>query len=270
MGTDAIDSLSPLASDLRANDPDRYTATLFAPPQARTSLIALYAFDHELARLRTVVREPMAGLIRLQWWEDVVDGLEADRPLHHPVVQGLRRAVADDGLDVGHLKRAIDGRRRPFEEDQPPSLQTFERHLRDIGGGITSAAAALLGVDDERALATADRVGTVRAALEQVRLLERSTDGHGAWLPSTWLEPTGDRHDEAALATVLNRLAEWALAELAHARHERGSIARSSLAAFFPGTLAGIRLRSPRQRRHQAALPTAVPKLLWCWLRGRF
>ena len=270
MGTDAIDSLSPLASDLRANDPDRYTATLFAPPRARASLIALYAFDHELARLGTVVREPVAGLIRLQWWEDVVDALEADRTLHHPVVQELRRAVAEGGLDIGHLKRAIDGRRRPFEEDQPPSLQTFERYLCDIGGGVTSAAAALLGAGDDRALVTADRVGSVRAAFEQVRLLERSSDGLGPWLPSAWLEPRDDRSDKAASATVLARLAEWALAELSSARLERAPIARSSLAAYFPGTLAGLRLHSSQERRHQARLSTAVPALFWCWLRGRF
>ena len=270
MGKAAIESLSPLAQDLRANDPDHYIATLFAPPKTRGALIALYAFNHELVRLGTVVREPMAGLIRLQWWEDVIDGLEADRPLHHPVVQELHRAVAKDGLDVGHLKRAIDGRRRLFEEDQPPNLETFERHLCDIGGSITAAAVALLGRDDDRALATADRVGSVRAAFDQMLLLERSSAGPGIWLPPTWLERPEGRAEGTACALALARLGEWALAELAKARQEPGSIQRSSLAAFFPGTLAGLRLPSRPSRRHQATLPMAVPALLWFWLRGRF
>ena len=74
MNAEAIEQLSPLAKDLRAQNPDRYLATLFAPAACRSSLIALFAFDHEIARAQWNMREPMAGLIRLQWWQDVIDG----------------------------------------------------------------------------------------------------------------------------------------------------------------------------------------------------
>lgn len=51
---------------VRRFDPDRYFSALFAPADKRPLLFALYAFNHELARVGEVVREPMMGEIRLQ------------------------------------------------------------------------------------------------------------------------------------------------------------------------------------------------------------
>src|SRR5258707_12809015 len=59
---------------LRAADKDRFLTTLFAPAEHRDALIALYAFNVEIARVREVIREPVAGEIRLQWWSDVIGG----------------------------------------------------------------------------------------------------------------------------------------------------------------------------------------------------
>lgn len=270
MSLKATDHLSPLAADVRMQNPDRYLATLFAPPAYRDSLFALYAFDHEMARIQTMVREPVAGLIRLQWWQDVIDGFERGNTVAHPVVEGLRRAVMEGGLKLAYLRRAIDGRRQPFEEDLPSTTEAFEQHLHDIGGGVTCAAAALLGASDRATLAAANRVGKATAAWEQCRILEMSTADHGSWLPPVWRERQGDKARNQSRIDAQMRLAEWASAELIDARHQQPSIARSALAAFFPGTLVGIRLADPIRSIMQPVIPTAVPRLFWYWLRGRF
>ena len=65
--------LAPAASHryvldlVRGADRDRFLGALFAPEPARSDLLALLAFDHELARTRTVTREPMLARIRLEW-----------------------------------------------------------------------------------------------------------------------------------------------------------------------------------------------------------
>ena len=59
---------------VRAADRDRFLATLFAPRERRAALFALYAFNVEISRVREVVRYPVAGEIRLQWWSDVLAG----------------------------------------------------------------------------------------------------------------------------------------------------------------------------------------------------
>ena len=134
----------------------------------------------------------MAGLIRLQWWQDVIQGFEQGQTVAHPVVEGLRRAVVDDGLDPACLRRAIDGRRLPFEEELPSSTDAFEQYLRDVGGSVTCAAAALLGASDQVVSAAADRIGKATAAWEQLCLLEVSTPDRRLWLPLVWLEEQGD------------------------------------------------------------------------------
>jgi len=59
---------------LRAGDKDRWLASLFAPADRRPHLHALYAFNLEIARVRELAREAMAGEIRLQWWREVLAG----------------------------------------------------------------------------------------------------------------------------------------------------------------------------------------------------
>ena len=54
-------------------DPDRFTATMAAPPVARGPLWVLYAFNVEVARAPWASKEPMIAEMRLQWWRDVVE-----------------------------------------------------------------------------------------------------------------------------------------------------------------------------------------------------
>ena len=64
---------SRLAQSVRAADPDRYFSALFAPAALRPLLLALYAFNHETARIAETAREPMLGAIRLEWWRETAE-----------------------------------------------------------------------------------------------------------------------------------------------------------------------------------------------------
>src|ERR1043166_3899959 len=78
-----------LSQSVRAADPDRYFATLFAPASMRPLLWALYAFNHEVARVAESVREPMLGAIRLEWWRETAEGAALAKPRNHDVAKGL-------------------------------------------------------------------------------------------------------------------------------------------------------------------------------------
>ena len=52
-------ALSYCAEQVRVHDDDRFLCALFAPEPARKGLLALYAFNLEIARIREVVSEPM-------------------------------------------------------------------------------------------------------------------------------------------------------------------------------------------------------------------
>ena len=61
------DTITRIARD---GDPDRALAALFAPRESRADLLALIAFNVELARIAEQVSEPELGAIRMQWWRE--------------------------------------------------------------------------------------------------------------------------------------------------------------------------------------------------------
>ena len=73
-----------------AGDPDRYLCALFAPEPRREPLLALVLLHRELARVPARVTNPMAGLIRYQWWRDAVAEAAAGRPASSQSSKGWR------------------------------------------------------------------------------------------------------------------------------------------------------------------------------------
>ncbi len=269
--------LSALGLELRDHDPDRYLATLFASADRRDALFALYAFDHEIAKVRRLVREPMAGLIRLQWWRDALDGIEKGEFLAHPVVQGLDQAIRNHGLDRAFLEAAILAREREIEETPPKEMADFEHHLTSTNSGIVKAAVLLLGEEDPKVLAAADQLGRCLGLLERLRSLGHEREGLSPWLPKVLLNEHGlsadmslTKSDLPKIESLGETLAAHAKDHLDEARKERSSISRYLLPVFFSGTLAAVHLSNIRRPQQRPAVAAAPFRLLWHWLRGSF
>jgi len=123
---------SPLADLVRRHDRDRYQTALFAPAERRGALLALYAFNYEIARVREIVSEPMLGQIRLQWWREVLDAAYAGTPPRsHPVVVPLAAAIREFELSRGYFDRLIDSRERDLADVPPASLAILEAYAEE-------------------------------------------------------------------------------------------------------------------------------------------
>jgi phytoene synthase len=273
--------LSHCAELVRSQAPDRYLSTLFAPQDAREALFALYAFDHEIGKVRHVVSQPMPGLIRLQWWRDALEAIAADRPLAHPVVQALHRALTGFGLPHAGLGAAIDARERELEGPPPPTLAALEQHLEAVSGEITLAALAILGTTGPAAREAGRRVGLVVGIADLLRSLDADLRQGRLPLPAAELVRHGVALEPVpqagpGLAPVVATLAERGLAHLAAARAQRRAVPQAAQAALLPATLAGAYLRRLRRTGHD---PLTVPRqrsplaplsLLWRHASGRF
>ncbi|HUB15578.1 MAG TPA: squalene/phytoene synthase family protein [Acetobacteraceae bacterium] len=136
-----------LAALVRRHDPDRFLGVLFAPPEKRDALLALYAFNHELARAREVASQPMLALIRLQWWREVVEGAAR----HHVVATPLRAAI-----DAGVLPRedllALIAAREIEADPQIDTLAEWRGYMLGCAGGVAVAAARALAATRPDAL----------------------------------------------------------------------------------------------------------------------
>jgi NADH dehydrogenase [ubiquinone] 1 alpha subcomplex assembly factor 6 len=277
-------ALSHCAIEVREHDPDRYLATLFAPPAAREALFALYAFDHEIAKVRHVVREPMAGLVRFQWWRDALDGIDAGQPPAQPVVAALRAHWAAFAPLRPRLDAAIDGREVELSAAPPADLAALERRLEAGCGEITLAAVDLLGPSGAPAHAAARHLGLALGLIRLVQAVPADLDRERLRLPSALLErheinpeASGQARDGRALAPAVAELAARARAHLRDARRYRRDVPKQALAALLHATLLDHYLERLARARHDpfaavAMRPagTAPLRLLGRHLVGRY
>ena len=78
---------------MRSHDFARYASTLFVPADQRRALLALYAFNVEISRVREQVSQPLPGEIRLQWWTDMLAGAGHGGVEGNPVAAELLLAI---------------------------------------------------------------------------------------------------------------------------------------------------------------------------------
>ncbi len=135
------EALAACEASVRRADPDRYFSGLFVPGERRSLLYALYAFDHEIARLREVVREPMMREIRLAWWREAIETAQEGRPRAHPGVIGLAELFARGGIEPGSLQAMIEAHARAWSEGGGRSLAQQEAHAEAVSGALLRIAA---------------------------------------------------------------------------------------------------------------------------------
>ncbi len=136
-----------LEDAVRRSDPDRWLASRFiADPAQRSDVIALYAFDHVLARVPFQVSEPLMGEIRLTWWGEALDEIFEGRTVRsHPAALGLAAAVRGRGLDRAPFDALIEARMGDLEP-QPFADQAAAVAYADMtAGALMQAAAQVLG-----------------------------------------------------------------------------------------------------------------------------
>ena len=166
---------------VRSADRDRFLAALFAPEPARRGLLALLAFDHELARTRTVTREPMLARIRLEWWrEAVAEAASVATPRAQPIVESLSEIARRHGLTAEGLTALIDAREEEIDgpldvvraghalaDLQLEVLAVRDAATRDAARAV--AAAWLMGEGPERAALLAE-ARALRGAVDPAAL----------------------------------------------------------------------------------------------------
>ena len=101
---------------LREKDRDLYLCSLFAPVQARSAIMALYAFNAEITITRKSFDEPMVRQIRLKWWVDALAGVFAGAPAHHPVLE-LLAEVVPLGIKRHVLEYLIEAEVAKFDDE---------------------------------------------------------------------------------------------------------------------------------------------------------
>lgn len=250
-------ALSPPAALVRAGDPDRFLAAMTAPPEGRERLMALYAFNLELARVPAVVSEPMIGEIRLAWWAEAVDEIFAGGPVRrHEVATPLAGTVRAAGLPRAPLDAMIAARRFDIHDEPHPDMAACRAYLADTAGALMRlSGAALAEVPEDGAAALGD-LGLAQGAANLLTALPALIALGKSPLP--WDARPGERNALAegrapdAFAAAVGDLAREGLAAHRRARAARGAIPKAAAPA------ARAAWRAPRALAAIANDPAAV------------
>jgi phytoene synthase len=228
---------------VRRHDPDRFLTALFAPAERRGALLALYAFNHELARAREATGQPMLALIRLQWWREVVEGTRR----HHEVATPLGEALDGGALHAPDLMAMIAAREIEAEETIP-TRAAWESYVEGTAGALAVAAGRALGANPALLPRLRD-LGTAYGVAGQLRSLGVLARCGRCLLPEDVLVRHGlsaheaiARPGAAELRPVVDELAAWGRERL---RRSAGRLPRGVLAAGLPAVLARRDLRRP-------------------------
>jgi phytoene synthase len=265
--------LSYCAAQVRRLDPDRYLTALFAPSGRRESLMALYAFNAEVARIREAVSEPMMGRIRLQWWRDSVAGVYAGTPRRHAVVEPLAEAVQRHALPQAPFEALLEAREQDMSADPPETLEALQAYAEATSGGLAELALGVVqpaGAAPGDALKQAARdIGTAWALTGLLRAVPFHAHRRRVYLPTALMNKHGARRRDLMelrpspeLARVAEEVARCAQALLAQPL----VVARRQIAPFLLAPLAKLYLRRLQLARYDVFDPriaAAPPGRLW-------
>jgi phytoene synthase len=276
---------------VRRFDRDRYLTALFAPAARRDGLLALYAFNVEVARIRELIREPMMGQVRLQWWRDAVAEIYAGSERRHQVVQPLAAAVRRHGLSREHFDRLLDAREQDMAAEPPADLPALVAYAHGTAGSLGLLAVEVLGAPGTRpprhgpdvaVAAAAANAWTAHALVGLLRAVPHHARQRRLYLPQSLLAEHQvaphellDLRPGPGLAAVARCIATEA------ERFLDGRVVprppRLLAAAFLPATLARADLGwlrradyDPFDSRLQRPSPGRIWRLLSATMTGRY
>ncbi len=187
----------PVTDAVRTADHDRYLSTLYAPQDRRSALLALYAFNAEIAGVRHRIREPLPGEVRLQWWRDAIANRTVGGPTGHPVADALTDTIDRYGLPEAAFQNYLEARIFDLYDDPMPARTDLEGYCGETAGAVIQLAAMVL---DARAApdfaALAGHAGCAHAITGLLRLLPLHRARGQCFVPRDILAAAGTTPEE--------------------------------------------------------------------------
>ena len=243
------------AALVREADRDHYLAALFAPADRRDALLALYAFNVEIGRVRDVAREPMPGEIRLQWWREVLNGEREGEGAAHPVAAALIESLRQYKIAPERLSAIVDAHTFDLYDDPLPTLDDLDNYAVMTRSALIDIAGEMLGADRSRSMMLIRSAGIAytvagilsglsrHAARGQVYVPQEVLDRHGVTREQVFA-----RQESEPLKSALAELRRHARRQLAAGRADMADAPLALLPALLPVALVAPTL-GPMDRR---------------------
>jgi len=243
-------------------DPDRYWAALFAPAEKRPLLFALYAFNHEIARVAEATHEPMLAAIRLQWWREAVAEAREGRPRAHDVARALAEIFAKSDPPPDLFETLLAARELDAGGDLFKDMAALETYADATSGTLMRLAASILGADIGEG---ARDIGVAYALTGLLRAIPYHAGRGKTYLPLDMLAAEKLSPEEIFAGRSTEKLKPVMTKISVHAKEKLAIARRHSIPAqAFPAVLAAATSQAYLKQvtkpgfdpfRHRAELP---------------
>jgi 15-cis-phytoene synthase len=248
---------------VRTHDFPRYAATLFLAADVRRALLALYAFNAEISRVRDSVSQPIAGEVRMQWWTDMLAGRGHGGVEGNPVAAELLLVIRNFGLPVEPLSRLIEEHQFDLYNDPMPTLAALEGYATDTSSALFSLAARIAGPPSAEAEHLARHAGLAQTFAQVIASLPHDASRRQLFVPLQLLKAQGSDMEEVfagketpRVRAALDRLIGEARNHLRTAFSLLGEVPRSTRPVFLPLVL----VRRDLERMSRADADPFVPR----------
>ncbi len=215
-------------------DYDRYILSCAVLPALRPALWAVYAFNHEIAKIRESVTDVHAGYIRLAWWHEALAAYYAGQPMPaHDVARALGRAITTYDLPADALEALIDARSFDLEGTTPATLDGTACYADASNTPLLQLAARITGARDTPG--TMKALGTAYGLCGLVRALPYMASQKRCVLPAAMM------HDLGMMPEQIDHLAPSA----------KLSVAIAQICARAQSALASAAPAHPLFRKHK-------------------
>ena len=228
----ATASFTHAAEALRATDRERFLSTLVLSGSHRDGVVALYAFNADVASIRDRVSDPAPGEIRLQWWNDALEGEGHGAVRQNPVADALLDTIAAYNIPVGTLQRVLGARRFDLYDDPMPDVATFEGYAGETSSTLYQLAAMILNNGELiEAGDAAGHLGVAHALIGHLRAFGYTAAQGRIMLPWSIFAANGVQEREIFSGTDSERLHE-ALGQVTDLARDHLAKAGAAIAAL--------------------------------------
>lgn len=264
------------ANLVRAHDFPRYASTLFLPSVYRRPLLALYAFNVEISRVRELVSQPLPGEIRLRWWTDMLLGNHHGDVEGNPVAAELLWAIRTWRLPIDRLVRLVEEHEFDLYNDPMPSLSALEGYANDTASALFACGSRFLLRPTPEVDHVARHAGLAYGMTEALLAMPTDTARHQLFLPLQLLEQSGSGQHEVfvgkqtpAMRIAIDRLVSEARQHLDTALELLSEIPADVRPAFLPLALTRRDLKRMARADYDPFLPRRTPRLRLLWTLWR-
>jgi phytoene synthase len=190
------DASSFCADLVRSHDFARYASTLFVPAAERRALLALYAFNVEILRVREQVSQPLPGEVRMQWWTDLLAGAGHGGVEGNPVASELLLAIRTFGLPAEPLSRLIDEHQFDLYNDPMPTLAALEGYVQETSSALFALAARIVAPPSAEIEHLARHAGFAQGFVQVIANLPHDAARRQLFLPLQFLQAHDSNAEE--------------------------------------------------------------------------